>query len=69
MVDFAHKYQLKEEHCFTQKGDSAQVIIAEAKTLEVDLIIVGSHGRHGLALLIGSTADGVVHAAGCDVLG
>jgi len=34
----------------------------------VDLIVVGSHGRHGLALLAGSTANGVVHGAGCDVL-
>lgn len=35
---------------------------------EVDLVIVGSHGRHGLALLLGSTANGVLHGANCDVL-
>ena len=34
----------------------------------VDLVIVGSHGRHGLALLLGSTANGVLHGACCDVL-
>ena len=33
-----------------------------------DLIVVGSHGRHGLALLLGSTANGVLHGATCDVL-
>jgi len=33
-----------------------------------DLIVIGSHGRHGLALLLGSTANGVLHGAGCDVL-
>jgi len=33
-----------------------------------DLIVVGSHGRHGLALLLGSTANGVLHGAICDVL-
>jgi len=33
-----------------------------------DLIVVGSHGRHGLALLLGSTANGVLHGAPCDVL-
>ncbi|MEO1899758.1 MAG: universal stress protein, partial [Methylococcales bacterium] len=33
-----------------------------------DLIVVGSHGRHGLALLLGSTANGVLHHAVCDVL-
>jgi universal stress protein A len=35
---------------------------------EIDVIIVGSHGRHGLALLLGSTANGVLHGASCDVL-
>jgi len=33
-----------------------------------DLIVVGSHGRHGLALLLGSTANSVLHGARCDVL-
>mgnify|MGYP000229213235 CR=1 FL=1 len=33
-----------------------------------DLIVVGSHGRQGLALLLGSTANGVLHGAKCDVL-
>lgn len=39
-----------------------------ADNLKADLIIVGSHGRHGLALLLGSTANGVLHGAKCDVL-
>lgn len=34
----------------------------------VDLIVVGSHGRHGFALLLGSTSTGVLHGACCDVL-
>jgi universal stress protein A len=39
-----------------------------AEELGADLIVVGSHGRHGLALLMGSTANGVLHGASCDVL-
>jgi universal stress protein A len=39
-----------------------------AKENAVDLIVVGSHGRHGLALLLGSTANAVLHDAPCDVL-
>ena len=34
----------------------------------VDLIVLGSHGYHGLTRLLGSTTDGVNHEAGCDVL-
>jgi universal stress protein A len=39
-----------------------------AEKEKADVIIVGSHGRHGLALLLGSTANGVLHGASCDVL-
>jgi universal stress protein A len=39
-----------------------------AEKLPADLIVVGSHGRHGFALLLGSTANGVLHGAMCDVL-
>jgi universal stress protein A len=39
-----------------------------ADEIGADLIVVGSHGRHGLALLLGSTANGVLHGAPCDVL-
>ncbi len=43
-------------------------IIRIANQEGIDLIVVGSHGRHGLALLLGSTANGVLHHAQCDVL-
>lgn len=33
-----------------------------------DLIVVGSHGRHGLTAILGSTADSIVNHAPCDVL-
>lgn len=39
-----------------------------AQAVDADVIVVGSHGRHGLALLLGSTANGVLHGASCDVL-
>lgn len=39
-----------------------------AEDTGVDLIVVGSHGRHGFGLLLGSTANGVLHGAKCDVL-
>lgn len=49
-------------------GEPKQEIVRIAEQENVDLIVVGSHGRHGLALLLGSTANGVLHYAKCDVL-
>ena len=49
-------------------GVPKQEIIQIADQEQVDLIVVGSHGRHGLALLLGSTANSVLHYAKCDVL-
>lgn len=49
-------------------GQPRQEIHQLAKDHHVDLIVVGSHGRHGLSLLLGSTANDVLHGAPCDVL-
>ena len=49
-------------------GAPAPQIVDSAKDLGVDLIVVGSHGKHGLGLLLGSTANGILHHAHCDVL-
>lgn len=39
-----------------------------AQTVGADLIVVGSHERHGFAVLVNFTEDAVLHAAPCDVL-
>jgi len=57
-----------EDQQFLEMGNAKLEIVNIAKTNHVDLIVVGSHGRHGLALLLGSTANGVLHHAKCDVL-
>ena len=49
-------------------GQPATEIHRLAEEMQADLVIIGSHGRHGLALLLGSTANGVLHGASCDVL-
>lgn len=57
-----------ESQRLVKVGPSSQTIIDEAKAKQVDLVIIGSHGRHGVRLLLGSTANGVLHGAHCDVL-
>ena len=60
--------QLHKDYCHLNYGQPRQEIHALAKAQKCDLIVVGSHGRHGLALLLGSTANDVLHGAPCDVL-
>jgi universal stress protein A len=43
-------------------------ILRAASELGADLIVLGSHERHGLALLLGSTEKAILHKAPCDVL-
>ncbi len=57
---------IKQTHVVT--GHTESEIHRIAKETDIDLIVVGSHGRHGLSLLLGSTANGVLHGAKCDVL-
>jgi universal stress protein A len=50
-------------------GDPNFGIIDAAKELDIDLIILATHGRKGLErALLGSTAEKVVRYAGCPVL-
>jgi universal stress protein A len=49
-------------------GSPSGQIVAAAEAHGADLIVVGSHGKHGLGLLLGSTANGVLHHAETDVL-
>ncbi len=49
-------------------GSPKQEIIRAASDHGADLIIIGSHGVHGLGRLLGTTASGVLNDAVCDVL-
>lgn len=52
-----------------ETGDPVEVILRVAQELPADLIVVGSHGRTGLArLLMGSVAEQIVRKAPCPVL-
>lgn len=50
-------------------GAPAEVIVAEAEAEQVDLIVMGTHGRTGLPqVLVGSVAEAVIREAPCPVL-
>jgi nucleotide-binding universal stress UspA family protein len=51
------------------QGVAVEVILDEASKLNIDLIVVGSHG-HGAVyhMVIGSVSEGVLHRSSCPVL-
>jgi universal stress protein A len=64
----AHDKGLTEAARYVEVGSPTSAIVRIAQKQAVDLIVVGSHGRHGLQRILGSTASGVMHTAACDVL-
>jgi universal stress protein A len=69
LTGFAERYPgLTVEQRHLAYGQPRQEIHRLAKEQGCDLVVVGSHGRHGLALLLGSTANDILHGAPCDVL-
>ncbi|MEQ1545283.1 universal stress protein [Methyloglobulus sp.] len=68
LFDLGKKLGVEEGRLWVELGSPKLEINRIAEENQVDLIVVGSHGRHGFALLLGSTANGVLHHAKCDVL-
>ena len=68
LTELAEHLHIPKEQQWLEIGSPKNEIVRIAKEHNVDLIVVGSHGRHGLALLLGSTANSVLHYASCDVL-
>jgi nucleotide-binding universal stress UspA family protein len=50
------------------KGDPADAILAVAKEIDADLIVLGSRGMQGARRVLGSVPNKVSHRAPCDVL-
>ncbi|MDH5611501.1 MAG: universal stress protein [Gammaproteobacteria bacterium] len=68
MKQFASKHALENATLKVEIGAPKLVIAHYIEQHQCDLVVLGSHGRHGLSLLLGSTANAVLHAMPCDVL-
>lgn len=68
LASLAKKLGIDSKSCFIEFGSTKNEILRVAHEKNVDLIVTGSHGKHGLALLMGSTAGAIMHHADCDVL-
>lgn len=64
----AERLGVDVKHRLLEFGSTKNEVLRVAQENNVDLIVTGSHGKHGLALLLGSTANAILHGAQCDVL-
>jgi universal stress protein A len=68
LKDIAKEHGISESRVYAKMGSPADEIHNMAKEIKADLIVIGTHGQSGLKLLLGSTANAVLHGVGCDVL-
>lgn len=68
MNELGDKIQVPKERQHIEFGSVKGKVLSYADSIQADLIVVGSHGRHGLTRLLGSSANAIVNGAECDVL-
>jgi universal stress protein A len=68
MLGVARELGLDDAHWQVAQGDIQDQIVRAARELAADLIVIGAHERHGLALLLRGTESGVARRSPCDVL-
>lgn len=68
MQELSASLELNDEQCHLLEGRPATCIHDLCEKEQFDLIILGTHGQAGLQLLLGSTANSVLHGSTCDVL-
>ena len=68
LSEFITRLNLAKATGRVEAGNTKSEILRVAKEEQVDLIVLGSRERHGLAILVNFTEDTVLHAAHCDVL-
>lgn len=68
LAELGKTFGIDEGNQHVLEGVAQKEIHAFAEENSTDIIVMGSHGRHGVSLLLGSTANAVLHGAKCDVL-
>ncbi len=66
--DIGEQFGVPEGGRHFLNGTPAREIHRFADEHEMDLIVLGTHGQKGVQLLLGATANSVLHGSACDVL-
>ncbi len=67
-AELKKQFGFKDEQLFLREGFAKHEVVNLAKEIKADLIVCGSHGKHGLQLMLGSTVNGILHLSSVDVL-
>ena len=67
MDSVSDTFSIERERCYVIEGDIKTEIIDKAEEINADVIVVGSHERHGLSLLFSSTAGSIIDRIKCDL--
>ncbi len=62
------QYGIASENRHFLTGSPAREIHRFTQELAVELVVLGTHGQKGVQLLLGATANSVLHGSNCDVL-
>jgi len=68
MRKLGEEFGLPESRQHILDGNPAPEIRRFAEENDVNLVVLGTHGQKGVQLLLGSTANSVLHGVACDVL-
>jgi len=68
LLELAKTHHIPEEQVYVPIGSAVDEIHLLSVSVKADLIVMGTHDQSGLKLLLGSTANGVLHGVKCDVL-
>jgi len=66
--DIGQEFNVPPEARHFLSGTPAREIHRFADENAMELIVLGTHGQKGVQLLLGATANSVLHGANCDVL-
>ncbi len=68
LTELGLRHGLSAENIHVLLGSPASNIRGLAEKIGADLIVIGTHGRHGVGLILGSTSNSVLHGVNTDVL-